>query len=147
MSAGPKPTTANVISCLSYRDADAAIEWLVRTFGFEMHAVYSDPDGKAVHAELSFGNGMIMLGPHAKGEFGKRYMTMPDAAGGRSTQTIYVIVDDADAHHARAVAAGAEIIMPLKDEDYGGRGYSARDPEGHCWTFGTYDPWAQPAKS
>jgi uncharacterized glyoxalase superfamily protein PhnB len=147
MPAGPKATTANVICCLSYRDADRAVEWLVRAFGFEKHAVYHDPDGKVIHAELSFGNGMIMLGPFAKGEFGKRFMTMPDLAGGRGTQSICVIVDDADAHHARAVAGGAEIIMALKDEDYGGRSYSARDPEGHCWTFGTYDPWQQPPQS
>ena len=141
MPAGPKTTTTNVISCLSYRDADRAVEWLARAFGFEKHAVYSGADGMVVHAELSFGNGMIMLGPYAKGEFGKRYLTMPDAAGGRGTQSIYVIVDDADAHNARAVAAGAEIIMALKDEDYGGRGYSARDPEGQLWNFGSYDPW------
>ena len=61
------------------------------------------------------------------------------------TQSPYVIVADADAHYARAKAAGAEIVMDIKDEDYGGRGYSCRDPEGHVWNFGTYDPWA-PAK-
>ena len=53
-----------------------------------------------------------------------------------------LIVADADAHHARAVAAGARVVYPLKDEDYGGRGYSCLDPEGHLWNFGTYDPWA-----
>ncbi|TMB01350.1 MAG: glyoxalase, partial [Deltaproteobacteria bacterium] len=60
---------------------------------------------------------------------------------GPVTQSPYVIVADADAHYARAKAAGAEIVMDIKDEDYGGRGYSARDPEGHLWNFGTYDPW------
>lgn len=147
MTAGPKPTTATVICCLSYRDADRAVEWLTRAFGFEEHAVYRDADGHVVHAELKFGTGIIMIGPHGKGEFGKRYMTMPDQTDGRVTQSVAVIVDDADAHYARAVSAGAEIIMPLVDADYGGRGYSARDPEGHCWSFGTYDPWARPAKS
>jgi uncharacterized glyoxalase superfamily protein PhnB len=53
-----------------------------------------------------------------------------------------VIVEDPDAHHARAVAAGAEVVMPLEDKDYGGRGYSCRDPEGHVWSFGDYDPFA-----
>jgi uncharacterized glyoxalase superfamily protein PhnB len=86
---------------------------------------------------------MIMLGPNIDSPFG-RFMTTPKAAGGRCTQTIYVIVDDADAHHARTVASGADVVMPLKDEDYGGRGYSCRDLEGHVWTFGTYDPWASP---
>jgi uncharacterized glyoxalase superfamily protein PhnB len=144
MSGGPKATTATMISCLNYRDADAAVDWLKRAFGFGEHAVYRGEDGNVIHAELSFGNGMIMLGPEGKGEFGKKVMTLPGAAGGRCTQTVYAIVDDADAHHARAVAAGAEIVMPLKDESYGGRGYSARDPEGHCWSFGTYDPWVPP---
>lgn len=84
---------------------------------------------------------MVMIGPHGHGET-RRFMTLPADTGGRATQTVYVVVDDADAHHARAAAAGAEVILPLKDEDYGGRGYSARDREGHVWTFGTYDPWA-----
>lgn len=139
---GPRPTTATMISAMRYEDANAAVDWLCRAFGFQPHAVYKDGSGNVVHAELSFGNGMIMLGPNVESEFG-RLMTMPKDAGGRCTQAVYVIVDDADAHHAHATAAGAEIVMPLKDEDYGGRGYSCRDPEGHVWTFGTYDPWAQ----
>ena len=74
-------------------------------------------------------------------EFGLLQKT-PSDAGGVVTQSAYIIVKDADAHHARAVAAGAEVVYPLKDEDYGGRGYSCHDPEGHLWSFGTYDPWA-----
>jgi uncharacterized glyoxalase superfamily protein PhnB len=140
MTGAPKATTATLISTLRYDDADATVDWLCRAFGFREHAVYRDADGKVQHAELSFGNGMIMLGPNVETPFAK-YMTMPKAAGGRCTQTIYMIVADADVHHAGAVAAGAEIIMPLKDESYGGRGYSCRDPEGHVWSFGTYDPW------
>ncbi len=146
MLGGPKTTTATMISSMGYRDANAAVEWLSRAFGFEEHAVYRNGDGAVVHAELVFGNGMIMFGPRdsqGEGEFGKRFMTMPDKTGGRCTQAVYVIVDDADAHHARAKAAGAEIVTPLKDESYGGRGYSARDPEGHLWSFGTYDPWTR----
>ena len=142
----PKPTTANLISSMRYDDASAAVDWLCRAFGFKEHAVYRDDGNKVVHAELSFGNGMIMLGPNVDTPF-SRFMTMPKTAGGRCTQAIYVIVEDADAHHRQAVAAGAEIIMPLKDEDYGGRGYSCRDPEGHVWSFGTYDPWANPPVS
>lgn len=142
MSANPKATTANLISCMSYRDPAAAIDWLEKAFGFAPHGVYKDDKGRVVHAELSFGNGMIMIGPGDKGEFGKRYMTTPEAAGGKVTQSVYVIVDDVDAHHARAAAAGAEIVMPLEKKDYGGSGYSARDPGGHLWSFGDYDPWA-----
>lgn len=136
-----------LVSCLGYKDADAAVAWLCRAFGFEEHAVYRDEAGKVVHAELAFGNGMIMLGPDQGGEFGMRVMTLPERAGGRCTQTIYVIVDDVDAHHACAVAAGAETIIAPRGEGYGGRSYSARDPEGHAWSFGTYDPWATPAKA
>ena len=121
---------SGLISCLGYRDADAAVEWLGRAFGFKEHAVYRNDNGKVMHAELTFGDGMIMLGPDQGGEFGKAVMTLPERAGGRCTQTIYVIVEDVDAHHARATAAGAETIIAPRGESYGGRSYSVRDPEG-----------------
>lgn len=138
----PKRTTATLIPAMRYNDPNAAVDWLCRAFGFKQQAVYKDDSGKVVHAELSFGNGMIMLGPNAETEFGK-HMLLPKDAGGRCTQTVYAIVDDVDAHHAQATAAGAEVVMPLRDESYGGREYSCRDIEGHVWTFGTYDPWTQ----
>lgn len=125
---------------MRYRDAPAAIEWLVKAFGFEKHLVVPKPDGTIAHAQLSFGNGMIMLATAIDSEFG-RLMKLPDQIGGAETQTSYVIVKDADAHYARAKAAGAKIVLDIKDQDYGGRGYSCRDPEGHLWSFGTYDPW------
>ena len=136
------PTTAKgamVIPAMRYRDAPAAVEWLCRAFGFEKHLVVPGPDRTIAHAQLTFGNGMIMLGSARDDEFG-RLVTVPTPRGA-VTQSLYVIVADADAHYARAKAAGAEIVMDIKDEDYGGRGYSVRDPEGHVWTFGTYDPW------
>lgn len=142
----PKRTAATLISTMRYEDANAAVDWLCRAFGFEPHAVYKDDNGKVVHAELSFGNGMIMLGPNVETAFGK-YMTLPKDTAGRCTQTIYAIVDDVDAHHAQATAAGADVVMPLRDESYGGREYSCRDLEGHIWTFGTYDPWMQPSSA
>lgn len=141
MAGTPRTTQSALISTMRYRDADAAVDWLCRAFGFETHAVYNGKDGKVMHAELSFGSGMIMLGPNVDSPFGQ-FMMLPGEAGGRCTQTIYCIVADADAHHARAVQAGAEIVMPLRDQDYGSREYSCRDPEGHVWTFGTYDPRA-----
>jgi uncharacterized glyoxalase superfamily protein PhnB len=134
-----RQTTATVIPALSYRDADAALDLLTKTFGFAEHAVFRDDKGKLMHAELSFGNGMVMIGPVSDTAFG-RMMRRPGEAGG-VTATVYAIVADPDAHHARAKAAGLEIVMPLRDEFYGGREYSCRDPEGHIWTFGTYDPW------
>ena len=92
-----------------------------------------------MHAQLSFGNGMVMLGSVHENEFG-RLMRQPEDVGGE-TQCAYLIVADADAHYARAKGAGAQIVVDIRDEDYGGRGYTCRDPEGHIWNFGTYDPW------
>jgi uncharacterized glyoxalase superfamily protein PhnB len=138
---------SSLISCLGYKDADAAVDWLCRAFGFKEHAVYRNEAGRVVHAELTFGNGMIMLGPDQGGEFGKLVMTLPECAGGRCTQTIYVIVADVDAHFTQASAAGAEMVIAPRGESYGGRSYSARDPEGHAWSFGSYDPWAVAAAS
>lgn len=137
-----KNTRATVIPCLRYRDAPAAIDWLCRTFGFEKQLVVAGDDGTVAHAQLTFGNGMIMLGsvPKVETEFG-RLMKQPDEIGGAETQSAYLVVADADALYARAKAAGAEIVIDIKDEDYGGRGFSCRDPEGHLWNFGTYDPW------
>ena len=140
MSSHPKATTATVIPCLRYRDAKAAIEWLCNAFGFEKHAVYEGLDGSIMHAELKFGNGMIMLGSQSDTPFAKLQKQVSEV-GGVGTQSPYLIVTDADAHHAQALAAGATIVLPLKTEDYGGRGYSCLDPEGNLWNFGTYDPW------
>ena len=141
MTTNAKSTRTNVVPAMRYRNAPAAIEWLCRAFGFEKHLVVPGEENIIVHAQLTFGNGMIMLGSVVDGEFG-RLMRQPDEAGGE-TQSAYVIVADADAdaHYARAKAAGAAIVIDIRDEDYGGRGYTCRDLEGHLWTFGSYDPW------
>jgi len=142
MSTLAKNTRATVIPCLRYRDAPAAIDWLCQTFGFEKQLVVPNQDGTIAHAQLSFGNGMIMLGSvlKAETEFG-RLMKQPDEIAGAETQSSYIVVLDADAMYARAKAAGAKIVIEIKDEDYGGRGFSCYDLEGHLWNFGTYDPW------
>jgi uncharacterized glyoxalase superfamily protein PhnB len=142
MSSNAKNTRVNVIPCLRYRDASKAIQWLCKAFGFEQQLVVPHPDGGVAHAQLTFGNGMIMLGSVQPTEF-DRLMKQPGEVHGAETQTPYVIVEDADVHYARAKAAGAEIVLDIKDEDYGGRGYSCRDLEGHLWNFGTYDPWTK----
>lgn len=140
MSASAKETRASVIPCLRYRNAPAAIEWLCDTFGFQKHLVVPGGEGIIAHAQLSFGNGMIMLGSVLPSEFG-RLMKQPDEVGFAETQSAYVIVSDADLIYDRARAAGAKIEIDIKDEDYGGRGFTCRDLEGHLWNFGTYDPW------
>ena len=141
MAEGPKQTIATIVPAMRYRDAPAAIEWLCHAFGFEKHLVVPGEDGTIVHAQLVFGNGMVMLGSARESEF-DNLQKPPSALGGNVSQSPYIIVEDADKHYARAVAAGAEIVMEIKDEDYGGRDYSCRDPEGHVWNFGSYDPWA-----
>ena len=125
----------DVIPTLHYHDALAAIDWLERAFGFERHAVYEE-GGVVQHSELRFGSGMVMLGSARENEHG----TKTPREAGAPTGGLYVIVEDPDAHHERAVAAGAEVIRGLQNEEYGSRGYSARDPEGYVWHFGTYRP-------
>ena len=94
------------------------------------------PDDTIAHAQLSFGSGIVMVGSERNDELSMR---IPCDLGG-VTQSIYIVVEDADAHYARAVEAGAEIVRELEDTPYGSRDYSARDPEGHLWNFGTYRP-------
>jgi uncharacterized glyoxalase superfamily protein PhnB len=135
-----KNTAATIIPGMHYRDAAAAIEWLCNTFGFEKRSAYPGDDGKIMHAELTFGNGMIMLGTKRSDGVGQ-YLKQPDEIGGCTTQSIYVIVTDADAIYERAKSAGAEILFEIETKNYGGRGFTCRDLEGHIWSFGTFDPW------
>jgi uncharacterized glyoxalase superfamily protein PhnB len=137
-----KKTLANIIPVMRYRNAKEAIDWLCEAFGFEKQLVVSGTGDQIEHAQLAFGNGMVMIGSIGKGEF-DRLMKQPEDVGGCETQSCYIVVSDADAHYKRARAAGARIEIDIKDEDYGGRGYTCRDLEGHIWNFGTYDPWTE----
>jgi uncharacterized glyoxalase superfamily protein PhnB len=128
--------TPSVIPCLRYRDAAAAIAFLRNAFGFAEHAVYPGEGGRIEHAELTFGNGMVMIGSGKADGLGWRSV----AEAGGFTQANYVIVDDVDAHCVRAREAGARIEQEPRNEGYGGRGYAARDPEDNLWYFGTYRP-------
>ena len=144
MTSPATTTRSTIIPSLRYHDALTAIDWLCGAFGFEKHAVYADGD-TVNHAQLTYGNGMIMLGSTSKaGEWSTRFV-QPDEIDGRETQCPCVIVGDCDAHYARATAAGAVIVDELKSTDYGGKGYSCRDLEGHLWWFGEYDPWTAQA--
>ena len=119
-----------IIPTLRYKDAPAAIDFLERAFGFERKAVYGE-GGVVHHAELTSGRGMVMIGSTGQGD--PQFDTRHSSA--------YVIVEDPDALHDRAKSAGAEITRELQDTDYGSREFSARDPEGNVWSFGTYDPF------
>jgi uncharacterized glyoxalase superfamily protein PhnB len=113
----------NIIPAMRFADPDAALEWLSQAFGFTQRAVHRDEQAVVRHAEMSLGDGAIMFGH-----------------GDPRSHSIYVAVEDADAHYARARAAGAEITRELQDTPYGSREYSARDLEGNTWRFGTYRP-------
>lgn len=131
---------STIIPALRYRNAPVAIDWLCNAFGFERHAVHGDAD-VVHHAQLTYGSGMIMLSSTETGSEWGRNILQPDEIGQRETQSCCVIVADADAHYAHAKATGAEIVIDIADQDYGGRGYACRDLEGHLWWFGSYDPW------
>jgi uncharacterized glyoxalase superfamily protein PhnB len=121
-----------VFPTLSYDDAQAAIDFLVAAFGAERHAVYTTDDGTIRHAELRFGNGIVMFGSST----GEARATRGSGGG------VYIVIPDPDEHCARARTAGAEIVRDLHDTDYGSREYTAKDPEGNAWHFGTYQPFA-----
>jgi uncharacterized glyoxalase superfamily protein PhnB len=127
-----------VIPTMRYRDAGQMIDWLCAAFGFERRMVIDDGSGGIAHAELTFGDGMIMLGSARDDDFGKLQST-PAVLGG-TTQSPYIVVADADAAYARAKAAGAEMIGDIRQQSYG-RDFSCRDPEGHLWNLGDYNPW------
>jgi uncharacterized glyoxalase superfamily protein PhnB len=125
-----------IIPAMRYQDPDAAVAWLVEAFGLTEHNIYRDDAGKVGHAELRAGDDTIMVsGPRDPGWLGGG---TADALA--STISIYVVVDDPQAHFERAKAAGATIVMDLQHMDYGSHEYSARDQEGNLWSFGTYRP-------
>jgi len=144
----PKNATVNLILSLRYSDAAKAIDWLCDAFGFERQLVVPGEAGAIAHAQLRFGNGMLMLGSGGSHEGGNespfdQRVQPPANLEDVRPSSIYVIVDDVDAHCTRARAAGAEIIMEPEDVDHGGRSYTCCDLEGNVFTFGTYDPFAE----
>jgi len=141
MSSPAKTTTATVIPSLRCRNAPVMLDWLCKAIGFEKHPVYADGD-KMQHAQLTFGNAMVMPGSADNASAWGQRIAQPDEIGGRETQACYMVVADCPAHDARAKSAGAKIVDELETRDHGGSGHGARDPEGHLWSFGDYDPWA-----
>jgi uncharacterized glyoxalase superfamily protein PhnB len=113
-----------------YQRASDAIDWLQRAFGFEKHAVFPGPNNTIAHAELRFGTGSIGLSSAGPVDPANVWTTVREG--------VYVSIDDPDARHDRAKAAGATIERGLQDQDYGSREFTARDHEGHLWGFGTY---------
>ncbi|MDB5909996.1 MAG: glyoxalase [Massilia sp.] len=143
MPTNPSSSGSTMIPCLRYKDAPRAIDWLCQVLGFERHLVVPGDNDTIAHAQLSHGRGMIMLGSASNESVYGRLVVQPEDIGGAETQTTYLVVADADAVYQRVKAAGGAIVIDIVDEDYGGRGFTCRDLEGHIWSVGTYDPWQQ----
>ena len=129
-----------ISSSVFYEDAARAIDWLCRAFGFEVRLKVEGEHGRIEHSELVFGEGMIMVGGAGGAKSGQERMVSPRSLQGKNTQVLCVVVDDVDAHCARAKAAGARIFREPQTNDYGSeywvdRSYGAEDLEGHQWFF------------
>jgi len=131
------PSVGDVYPSLTYDDARAAIDWLCEAFGFTPRLVVPGPDRRIEHSELTLGEAVVMVSS-PKPEMGR--VSQKGLSG--VSQALSIRVDYPDAHCRQAKAAGAAIIRDLRDEEYGSRGYMAKDPEGHVWYFGTYRPGA-----
>jgi uncharacterized glyoxalase superfamily protein PhnB len=124
--------TPTMYPYLSYRDADAAPRFSEDAFGFTTSVRWDDPGGTLQHAEVTFGEGAVMMGT-------AEHPTAP-LEGTSVGQGVYVHVEDVDAHFARAQAAGARVVYPPGDTEWGTRRYRVLDPEGYEWSFGSYRP-------
>jgi uncharacterized glyoxalase superfamily protein PhnB len=135
MTAEAAITVKQIFPALRYDDPAAMIEWLENVLGMEKYAIFKDDGGRIVHAELKFGGVFLGLSPaRSDGPFG----------GPVSNEGPYVAIDGVDAFYERVKGKGAEIVMEIRDEDYGSRDFAIRDPEGRVWSFGTYVHWPEP---
>lgn len=136
------PGWPRLSSALYCRDAREAIAWYQRAFGFQVEILVDAPDGSVMHSEIRFGDAMVMVaegGADREARFGVAGRA-PVAVGGANTQSLFLYVDDVDAHCAQARAAGARITSEPTDNDYGpdywcDRSYACVDPDGHLWWF------------
>jgi uncharacterized glyoxalase superfamily protein PhnB len=132
MPQNPPEGYQRVTPYLYYEDAAAALEWIKRAFGFSERVRMPGPGGRVGHAEVELEDGVVMLG-EPMGDYFKSPRSL-----GVTTSSVYIYVDDVDAHCAKAREAGAEIIREPEDQFYGDRTYGAKDPEGHEWFFGQH---------
>ena len=128
-----------VVPTIPYRNLFVMVDWLCEAFGFQKGLVVRSESGDVKHAHLSLGDSTIMVFP-VQDLATEMLVAHPDQVGGVETQTCYIVVADVEAHYATAKDKGAEIIFGIRTGNYGGRGYACRDPEGHVWMFGTYNP-------
>ena len=139
MTASSNLPAPSLMPLMRYRDLAEAMSWLEEAFDFEKQVAVSDSDGSLIYGQMTYRGGLMMMGAVRDTDLDK-LMRQPDEVGGVETQSCYIVVEDADAHFARAQDAGAEIVLELKSDGHGRRGYSCRDPQGHIWNFGTYNP-------
>jgi len=134
--------SAVIISTMRYQDAPKAIDFLCDTFGFKKHMVHQEEDGSIPHAQLLFGNAMIMVSSIKESDFDK-LVKPPNLNNHINSMSPYIILDEEtiEAHYEKAQAVGAEIVFPIKEQPFGGKAYSCKDTEGYLWNFGSYDPW------
>ncbi|HEX2840110.1 VOC family protein [Hyphomicrobium sp.] len=139
MTASSTLPAPNLMPLMRYRELAEAMGWLERAFGFEKQIAVGDNDGAIIYGQMTYRGSLMMMGAVRDTDLDK-LMRQPDEVGGVETQSCYIVVDDADAHYTKALEAGAEIVLEIKSDGLGRRGYSCRDPEGHIWNFGTYNP-------
>lgn len=133
MPKNPPEGSPRLSPLLTYNDIPAALDWLAKAFGFEKRMAMPGPDGSIMHAEMAIADAVVMMGP-ASGEAGRK---SPNDLGAVN-QSLYVYVDDVDAHFEKARAAGAKIVSEPENQFWGDRSYYAQDPEGHHWNFATH---------
>lgn len=133
------------IPAIRYANADKAIDWLKDALGFTEKAVYRDDSGVVAHAELLLGSGMVMIGTVGQNKETAHWFVQPRAVGG-VTASVYLIVPDCEPVYGKAKTAGAEVLQELQTKDYGGKAFIVRDPEGHIWSIGEYNPWSTESK-
>ena len=127
MVSNPPENFPQITPYLLYEDVAAALDWLSNAFGFAERFRMQGDDGRVNHAEMTYGEGVVMMGNPGPDYRSPKLDTRP--------VFINVYVDDVDKHHAVAKEAGATIVRELEDQPYGDRTYAATDPEGHYWWF------------
>src|SRR5215813_6512908 len=131
------------VPTIPYRDLPKMIDWLCQAFGFQKQLIVFDNSGSIAHAQLVLGGSMVMVVPAGQGPFDD-VLVHPDQVERIATQSTYLLVDDVETRHARATASGAEVMFEMEFNNSAGRGYACRDPEGHIWLIGSYDPIRDP---
>jgi PhnB protein len=131
MPQNPPEGYTRVTPYLYYKDAEAALEFMTRAFGFSEKVKITGEDGKIAHCEVELDGGVVMFGTP-----GSDYKNPKDL--GTHTQGTYVYVEDVDSHYEHAKQAGATITSETEDQFYGDRSYACEDPEGHQWWFATH---------